>query len=379
MRIALLVWTARGGAFANLSRALAKGLHASGADEVLLTYIAREPDADLGPGIRSVPLGVARARHSIPAIRRFLQEEAPDVLIPMLPLVSIPAVMAGFLLPRRRTKIVIFHSDTLSSDYRIDHRWSPRMRALPLAARLAYPRADALVAETDALRDLLAVEGIRMGRRPVGIIPPPVDVEAIRRKAAELPHHPWLVEKRAPVITSLGRLVKRKNFPFLIEAVEAIGRERDVQLVIYGGGPEREAIQRHIDAHRGGARVSLAGYVENPFPDISRSDVFVMPSLDEAFCLAIAEAMSCGVPVVSSDAAGGGPRFILQDGKFGTLVPVNDARALTTAIRQLLDDDALALDRAQQARRRADDFEPRRIGAQWLQFLDERVLALGRS
>ena len=374
MRIALLVWTARGGAFGNLSQALAKGMRAGGADEVILSYLTEGPRESLGAGIRLAPLGVTRARRSVRAIRRLLLDEAPDVLVPMLPLVTIPAVAAASLVPRRKTKIVVFHSDTLSSDYRIDHRWSPRMRALPFMARFAYPRADALVAETDALRDLLGVEGILMGKRPVAVIPPPVDVEAIRTQAAERPSHPWLVEKPTPVIASLGRLVKRKDFPSLIDAVAQVRQQRDVRLIVFGAGPEREAIQRSLDA-RGRHWASLPGHVANPFAEIARSDVFVMPSLDEAFCLALAEAMSCGVPVVSTDAAGGGPRFILNGGTFGTLLPPGDASSLAAAIEELLSDDKLARERAELARRRADDFEPRRIGEQWLQFLRERVLS----
>lgn len=248
------------------------------------------------------------------------------------------------------------------------------MRAVPFMARFAYPRADGLVAETDALRDLLDTEGIRMGKRPVAVIPPPVDVEAIRTQAAEPPSHPWLMEKRTPIVTTLGRLVKRKDFPLLVEAVTTVRRGKDVRLVVFGDGPERAAIQRLVEESDSDG-ISLAGHVANPFPDIARSDLFVMPSRDEAFCLALAEAMSCGVPVVSTDAAGGGPRFILQGGAFGTLLPPGDAPLLVAAIQELLSDGELARGRAKLARRRADDFEPRRIGDQWLRFLRERVVS----
>lgn len=377
MRIALLVWTARGGAFGNLSQALAKGLRESGVEEVLLTYLAEGPSAELGDGIRPVPLGTARARSSLPYIRRFIRTEAPDVLVSMLPLVTIPAVAASFLLPRR-TRIVVYHSDTLSSDYRIDHRWSPRMRAVPLAARFLYPRADGLVAETDALRDLLAVERIEMKGRPITVIPPPVDVESIRARAAQPPAHPWLVDKRGPVITSLGRLVKRKNFPLLIEAVASIRREVDVRLIVFGDGPERGAIQELVDERRA-EWISLPGHVDNPFAEIARSNMFVMPSLDEAFCLALAEAMACRVPVVSTDAAGGGPRFILQGGRYGSLVPSGDVQALTSAISALLRDQELVRARAGLASTRADEFEPRRIGRRWVDFLERQVLSAAKA
>lgn len=374
MRIALLVWTARAGAFANLAQALAEGLRLNGAEEVLIVHLAEGPAGPTPPGVRAVPLGASRARSSVPSIRRLLREEVADVLVPMLPLVAIPTVVSSFLVRNRRTKIVVYHSDTMSSDYRIDHRWNLRMRAVPLAARFLYPRVDGLVAETDALHSMLAAEGIDMGARPVEIIPPPVDVDATRSRASADATHPWLTDKSFPVVTSLGRLVKRKSFPLLVEAIADERRRRDVRLVIFGEGPEREAILRAAgtDAHRW---LDLPGYVANPFAEIARSDAFVMPSRDEAFCLALAEAMSCGVPVVSTDAAGGGPRYILEGGRFGALVPTGDGPALTAAVERLLDDRSLAERSAQQSRARADDFHPRRIGARWMEFLETKVVA----
>ncbi|MGH8873803.1 MAG: glycosyltransferase [Acidimicrobiia bacterium] len=370
MRIALLTWGVRPGAFANLARTMARDLREAGAAEVLVAYLGRGQGSELGNGVRPVPLGARRTATSIIRIARFLQREAPDVLISMPTLMNVPAVVASLLVARRHSKVVVYQADTLGSDFRIDHRFVLRMRALPVLARLLYPHADEVVAMVGTTLDLLRAGRISTAGQPLGVIPPPVDLEQVRARSLEGPSHPWLVDKTQSVITSLGRLVKRKNLPLLLEAFARLRRRMPARLIVFGEGPERALTERLV-AELGLDHVSLPGYVENPFADIACSDVFVMASLDEGFCLALVEAMACGVPVVATDAAGGGPRFILDHGRYGALVRSGDASALEEAVSQVLIQPDLARRRGQLARGRAAVFEPREIGGRWITFLEQ--------
>lgn len=97
--------------------------------------------------------------------------------------------------------------------------------------------------------------------------------------------------------------------------------------------------------------MQLPGFVDNPYPYMRRAAVFAVTSRSEGFSLVLVEAMACGVPVVSTDCPGGGPAEVLQGGRWGRLVPVDDEAALAEALARALD-----APRRGEARRRALDF-----------------------
>src|SRR2546422_10374981 len=94
-------------------------------------------------------------------------------------------------------------------------------------------------------------------------------------------------------------------------------------LLVGGGGEEQEALERQARALGIPDRVAFVGPVQDPRDFYRRLDLFVLPSLDEAFGLALLEAMATGVPV-SGARVGGGPE-LLTHGVNGLLVQAGDA------------------------------------------------------
>jgi len=82
--------------------------------------------------------------------------------------------------------------------------------------------------------------------------------------------------------------------------------------------------------------VLMPGFHANPFAWMSRSAVFVFSSIFEGLGGALIQAMACGTPVISTDCPSG-PAEILEEGKWGRLVPVGDVAALAEAIKATLD------------------------------------------
>ncbi|MBT6045933.1 MAG: glycosyltransferase, partial [Candidatus Scalindua sp.] len=107
----------------------------------------------------------------------------------------------------------------------------------------------------------------------------------------------------------------------------------------------------------------LPGFVTDPYPWFRSADLFVLSSRWEGFGNVIVEALECGVPVVSTNCLSG-PAEILENGRYGKLVPVQDVEALADAIVNSL---AGPHDR-EPLIRRAQDFSVRKISDQYLAY-----------
>jgi glycosyltransferase involved in cell wall biosynthesis len=371
--IAIFTWGLDGGAFTNLPVALTKGFWNLGVRDLYVLYLSKEPAEDITfpEGVKLVRLGVERSMASPIALSKFLRAVKPDVLISMPTIISIPAIMGWLLAGQRQTKFVIYQGDTLTSDIAIDHKHDLRMQIMPWLARLLYPTANGLTTVSQGVLDILKQDRIPIPSNRVAVIPNPVDVDDFLIRSQAAPEHPWLQHKDQPVIVSLGRLVKRKNYPLLLQALAIVRSQLKVKLIILGEGPERKHLEEVIAKLGLQECVSLPGHVANPWSNIAKADVFVMSSLDEAFCLALVEAMACGVPVISTDAIGGGPRSILEDGKYGNLVPINDPEALGTAIYKVLTSNEWRSQLIIASHRQSEAFKPEAIAQQWLSFLEQ--------
>lgn len=163
-----------------------------------------------------------------------------------------------------------------------------------------------------------------------------VDDAHSRERLHEPVDHAWLTNKTVPVLMAAGRLATWKGFADLIEAMALVNAHRSVRLLILGNGPMRDELQGLINVRGLADVVQLMGYVENPLKYFSRADVFVLSSLVEGMPNVLVEAMMCGCTPVSTDCPTG-PRELLQNGKYGYLVPVRDPASMAEAIESALD------------------------------------------
>jgi glycosyltransferase involved in cell wall biosynthesis len=102
-------------------------------------------------------------------------------------------------------------------------------------------------------------------------------------------------------LIAVGRLVPQKNFSFLIEAFSIVKKELPkVQLFIYGEGPLRDELEQQILTLGLSDNVFLTGIVDNIFEELSQSALFVQTSLYEGQSNALLEALTHGIPVLTS-------------------------------------------------------------------------------
>ena len=158
-----------------------------------------------------------------------------------------------------------------------------------------------------------------------------------------------------PFILAAGRLSYQKGFDLLIRAYAALGTEAH-DLVILGDGPQRAGLEQLTHSLGVTERVQFVPFQANPYVWMRRSTLFVASSRYEGFCRVIVEALAVGVPVVATDCPSG-PAEVLKGGVYGTLVPPDDVEAMTSAIRNLLHDDARRKELRTLSSARALDFD----------------------
>lgn len=162
-----------------------------------------------------------------------------------------------------------------------------------------------------------------------------VDDGRARRLMTEHVNHEWLINKELPVLIAAGSLSPWKGFSDLIQAVSMVLRNRLVRLIILGDGPLRSELENLVVELKLTNNVQFLGYVENPLKYFRSSDVFVLSSHVEGLPNVMVEAMMCGCTVVATDCPTG-PREVLQDGRYGYLVPTHNPSEMALGIERAL-------------------------------------------
>ena len=138
------------------------------------------------------------------------------------------------------------------------------------------------------------------------------------------------------VIISVGRLVKEKNYLFLIKSVEkVIEKYPNIRLNIVGDGPLRSELEIYIKTNGLQNNIKLLGFREDIPSLLENSDLFVLPSKLEGLGIALIEAMAMGILVIGTN-TGGIPEVILENQSMGWIVPSDDVKKLSKTIEVVM-------------------------------------------
>jgi len=293
-------------------------------------------------------------------LARYLNEEQPAALLAAKTPTNLLALWASRL-SGASTRIVLSERTQLSRSIALSRKWRWRYIA-PMVARL-YPRAAAIVAVSNGVADDLAMTA-KLARERIETVYNPVVTPSLTSHAREPAPHPWLEDGGSPVIVAAGRLSPQKNFPMLLQAFAELRKQRPARLLLLGEGPERARLESLASRLGIAEDVALPGFVGNPYAAFARAALFVMSSDYEGLGNVLIEALACGCPVVSTDCPSG-PSEILENGRFGELVPVNDSASLSAAMLRTLE----APLPKETLRQRGAEFSLERSARHYLQLL----------
>jgi glycosyltransferase involved in cell wall biosynthesis len=206
--------------------------------------------------------------------------------------------------------------------------------------------ADGIIVNAEKIRKTLLLSHF-MRPDKIKVIYYGLDPEAIERQVKE---------KKIPkpfsfMVTAMGRVEPNKGFDFLIRSFARflmLTHAPDAGIVIIGQGPQLEEYKKLAKTLGIANHILFTGFIANPFPYLSQSDVFTLTSIIEGLSIALLEAMFLAVAPVSTYA--GGVEEVISDGKNGFLLHYGDEEKLAALLAMLYQNPELKTEIAKKAR-----------------------------
>lgn len=304
------------------------------------------------------------------------------------------ANIANVLTGRKYCKTILsIHSNLTEAAYLPEYKYIVN----PLV-RLLYNKADRIVAVSKGIEaDMLQHHGVKQTKLHTIYNGCRLsEIQANMQDKLTVQEQQWV--EGDYVIVTMGRLDTPKAQWHLIRAfkqvVDLIPRTK---LLILGEGQHNKYLKKLIRELKLDNKIVLCGFSENPFKILVHCNLFVFSSTYEGFGNAIIEAMSCGLPIVSTDFRSGAREILapntsvdyqirdtIEYAEYGVLVPVCDGRMyqaedkltieeklLSEAIIRMHEDKRLRDDYANKAVERAKDFNASKMIEDWKKLIEE--------
>jgi glycosyltransferase involved in cell wall biosynthesis len=273
------------------------------------------------------------------------------------------SLVTGFV-AGRINRIPIIHNEHSSANYR---------RGLGrLLARLVLPWVDLIICNSHHTR-LSIRECYRGTADKLVTIHNPVEERIAHRSRLDV-RATLKVTDNEVLIAHIGRMIPERDQLTLLRAVHELRKTfPTVRLLMIGDGPARADLESNAKQLGIADSVTFIGNSNEIGDFIQAADIYVNPTLDEGFGIAVVEAMLSGIPVVLSD-RGAHPELIVPDDT-GYLYPGGNSHALASRLRQLIDDPDLIRQVGDAGRRHAQHrFSPQSYSTQYLEAVKAKAI-----
>ena len=263
--------------------------------------------------------------HTLP---RAIREQQPDILFCPGNSLTVVAFFTKALLGRRCPPILVKISNELQ--WRHKSVWARFWYRIWLW--LQARTFTAVVAMEEAMMPEI-VRYLHVRPDQVSVIPDPALTGELLAALGSAPRPAWQPGQPRRFV-AVGRLVRQKNLPLMLDAFARGAGPRD-SLDLIGEGAERFALEAQALALGLGERVRFVGYQPEPALDLARYDALLLSSDFEGVPAVLLEALAAGIDIVATECSAS-VASLVGHGQFGALVPPRDGAALAAAIAALV-------------------------------------------
>lgn len=275
--------------------------------------------------------------------RHFIRQQRPDLILSFLAPYNMLVLVSLFGI---KSRVIVAE--------RNDPRFLRGGKPMEMVRNILYSRALGILTQTE--NNKAYFKGNL--REKTTVIYNPVLMDATLAGSA-------LCAQKQKRIVSVGRLEPQKRHDLLIRAfARFVGRYEDYTLTIYGEGPLRESLESLVRTLGLTGKVLLPGVSQTVMEDIKDAALFVLASSHEGMSNAMIEAMCIGLPCLCTRVSGAVD--LIEDGKNGLLVDVNDEDALAAKMIFVAEHPAIAERIAVDASRIYEMLRAEKISEQWL-------------
>lgn len=297
------------------------------------TLISKDVEIlDISPETRREIIGL-RFINSICRVAGQLKKSCPDIVVSALPGTCIKVTVAklfcklNFRYIHRETNIVF------RSQFR-NNVFSLKKEVIRKLYAFSYKIADTVIANSDDTKFSI-MECYHVPGNKIITLPNPVICSSIidQYKQSDIadPEFP-----RKKYILSVGRLVEQKGYDVLIKAYSEIAKHfKDIDLVILGSGPLKDDLLLLCKTLGCEKSVHILDFRKNVYDYYLHCELFVLSSRFEGFGNVVVEALAFGKPAIVTDCKGG-PHIIVDEGKNGIIVPMDDIDSLKNSMENIL-------------------------------------------
>ncbi len=357
-KIAFYISSLRKGGAERVIVNLAEHFFKEGYEVVIVTTRYWHPEYEVSEGIKRVisepdealmnkgRIGNFKLRFD--TLRNIWKSEKPNLILSFIGKNNMMAILTSAFL---KIPVVVSVRGNPPTEY--------YSKALKTAANVLFSKAAGVVLQTKASVPFFA----KKVQKKAVILPNPLNPVFVKEPFAGV---------RKNEIVTVGVLDDNKNQTMLIKAFAEIKKQfPEMELVIFGEGPKREALETLIKELGVSEKVHMPGTCHCVQDTIDKARIFVLSSDTEGSPNAVIEAMSLGLAVISTDCPCGGPAELIQDGVNGLLVPVGDEKALAEALTKVLKDKELEQTLQKNAVQIQEKLEPGKVCKMWQDYLEK--------